>query len=85
MTLLWSIRNNHIVLNCRCGHVGIIALQELIDVLGEDVELDVVERSARCNSCGFKRISSVHGAEICGGSSKKISGACLRSLRYWSG
>ena len=28
-------------------------------MLGEDVELDVVERSARCNSCGFKRISSV--------------------------
>ena len=34
-------------------------MQELIDVLGEDVELNVVERSARCNSCGFKRISSV--------------------------
>ena len=59
MTLLWSIRNNHIVLNCRCGHVGIIAVQELIDVLGEDVELDVFERSARCSSCGFKRISNV--------------------------
>ena len=37
MTLLWLIRNNHIVLNCRCGHVGIIAVQELIDVLGEDM------------------------------------------------
>ena len=49
MTLLWSIRNNQIVLNCRCGHVGIIAVQELIDVLGEDVELEVVERSARCS------------------------------------
>ena len=59
MTLLWSIRNNHIVLHCRCGQVGIIAVQELIDVLGEVVELGVVERSARCNSCGFKRISSV--------------------------
>ena len=49
MTLLWSIRNNQIVLNYRCGHVGIIAVQELIDVLGEDVELEVVERSARCS------------------------------------
>ena len=28
-------------------------------MLGEDVELDVVERSTRCSSCGFKRISSV--------------------------
>mgnify|MGYP001212997654 FL=1 len=59
MTLLWSIRNNHIVLNCRCGHVGIIAVHELIDVLGEAVELAVVERSARCSRCGCKRISSV--------------------------
>ena len=43
MTPFCSIRNNYILLNCRCGHVGIIAVQELIDVLGEDVELDVVE------------------------------------------
>jgi hypothetical protein len=34
-------------------------VQELIDVLGEDVELDAVERSARCSSCRFKRISNV--------------------------
>ena len=59
MTLLWSIQNNHIVLNCRCGHVGIIAVQELIDVLGEDIELDLVVRSARCSRCGCKLISSV--------------------------
>jgi hypothetical protein len=59
MTLLWSIQNNHIVLNCRCGHVGIIAVQELIDVLGEDIELDLVVRSARCSHCGCKLISSV--------------------------
>ena len=59
MVLLWSIRNNHIVLNCRCGHVGIIAVQELIDVLGKDVELDKVGRSARYSNCGFTRISYV--------------------------
>ena len=28
-------------------------------MLREDVELDVVEHSARCISCGFKRISNV--------------------------
>ena len=59
MTLLWSIQNNHIALNCRCGRVGIIAAQELIDVLGEDVEFDAVEHSARCGSYRFKRISKV--------------------------
>ena len=45
MTLLWSIRNNQIVLNRRCGHVGIIAVQELIDVLGEDAKPEEVEGS----------------------------------------
>ena len=34
-------------------------MHELIDVLGEAVELAVVERSARCSRCGCKRISSV--------------------------
>ena len=57
--LLWSINNDHIVLNCRCRHVRIIALQELIDMLGENVALDMVERSARCSTCGFKLISNV--------------------------
>ena len=57
--LLWLIRNNHIVLNCRCGHVGIIGAQELIDVLGESVELDAAERSARCISYRFQCISNV--------------------------
>ena len=28
-------------------------------MLGEDVELYVAERFARCSSCGFKRISNV--------------------------
>ena len=57
--LLLSIQNKHIVLNCRCGHVGIIAAQELIDVLGESVELDAAERSARCISYRFQCISNV--------------------------
>ena len=74
MTLLWSIRNNDIVLSCRSGHVGIIAVQELIDVLGEDVELDLVERSAQCSSCGFKRISNVQISYV-GASEYPLQGA----------
>ena len=34
-------------------------MQELIDVLGEDIELDLVVRSARCSRCRYKLISSV--------------------------
>ena len=73
MTLLWSIQNNHIVLNCMCGHVGIIAVQELIDVRGEDIELDLVQRSARCSRCGCKRISSVQIIYV-GGSEDALLG-----------
>ena len=40
-------------------HITLIPISNHLDVLGEDVELDVVERIARCSSCGFKRISSV--------------------------
>jgi len=53
-------------------------VQELIDVLGEDVELNVVERSARCNSCGFKRISSVQIIYV-GASDDALLGADTKS------
>ena len=78
MTLLWSIRNNHIVLHCRCGHVGIIAVQEPIVVLRDIVQPDVVARSARCNSCGFKRISSVQIIYV-GASDYALLGADTKS------
>ena len=54
MTTLSSIANNHLVLNCRCGHVGQIAVSDLIEVHGGDVSVDAIERAARCRRCGTK-------------------------------
>ena len=43
MILLSSIPKNHIVLNCRCGYVGMIAVEELNEVHGDHVYMDAVE------------------------------------------
>jgi len=58
MSLLSSIHQNHIVLNCRCGHVGIIPVTDLIEVYGPDTTLEAVERAARCTRCRCKSITS---------------------------
>ena len=58
MILLSSIHRNHIVLNCRCGHVGIISVTDLIEVYGPETTLDAVERAARCTRCRCKSITS---------------------------
>ena len=58
MIALSSIAQNHIVLNCRCGHVGMIAVADLIEVYGGDVDVDAVERVARCSKCKSKGITS---------------------------
>ena len=59
MIKLSSIHQNHLVLNCRCGHVGQISVQDLIEVFGEDEDVDAVERAAQCTKCKGKSISSV--------------------------
>ena len=42
MTKLPSIPDNHLVLNCRGGHVGQIAVSDLMEVYGGDASLGVV-------------------------------------------
>ena len=56
MTKLSSIPEHHLVLNCRCGQ---IAVADLIEVYGGDVNLDAVERAARCSRCKIKSITSM--------------------------
>ena len=59
MTKLSSIADNHLFLNCRCGHVGQIAVSGLIEVHGGDVSVDAIERAARCRRCRTKSITSM--------------------------
>ena len=59
MIKLSSIYQNHLVMNCRCGHVGQISVQNLIEVYGGDMDVDAIERAARCSKCNGKSIASV--------------------------
>ena len=70
LQLLNNKNKRRIWLNCRqyskpsgpeyrCGHVGQISVQDPIKVFGGDVDLDAVERTARCTKCKGKSISSV--------------------------
>ena len=59
ITTLSSIVDNHLVLNCRCGHVGQIAVSDLIEVHGGDVSVDAIERAARCRGFRTKSITSM--------------------------
>ena len=42
MTKLSSMPDKHLVLNCSCGHVGQIAVSDLMEVYGGDASLGVV-------------------------------------------
>lgn len=59
MIKLSSIHQNHLVMNCRCGHVGQISVQNLIEVYGRDVEVGAIECAARCSKCKGKSVSSI--------------------------
>ena len=59
MSLPSSIHQNHIVLNCSCSHVGMIAVADLIEVYGGDVDVDAVGRAARCSRCKTKGITDM--------------------------
>lgn len=58
MIVLRSIYQNHLVLNCLCGHVGKIAVKDLITKYGGDITVDAVEKAARCSHCKGKSITS---------------------------
>ena len=72
MTRLSSISDNHLVLNCRCGHVGQISVADLIEVYGGEVEVVAVAGAARCSRCKIKSIASIQIIYI-GGSYEALS------------
>ena len=74
MILLSSIPTNYIVLNCRCSHIGMIAVADLIEVHGGDVDVDAVERAARCSRCKTKSITSTQIIYV-GNSGKALQSA----------
>ena len=58
MIVLRSIHQNHLVFNCLCGHVGKVAVKDLMLKYGGDTTVDAVEKAARCSRCRGKNITS---------------------------
>ena len=59
MIKLSSNFENHLVLNCRFGHVDQISVEDLIEVYDGDLDVEAVQRTARCLKCKGKSISSL--------------------------
>ena len=59
MILLSSIAKHHIVLNCPCGHVGMVTIANLIEVYSDDVNVDAVGWATLCRRCRSKRINDI--------------------------
>ena len=58
MIVLWSIYQDHLVLNCHCGQVGKMAVQGLMLKYCSDKTVEAVEKAARCSRCRGKNIVS---------------------------
>ena len=58
MIVLRSIHQNHLVFNCLCGHVGKVAVKELMLNYGVDTTVEAVEKAARCSRYRGKNITS---------------------------
>jgi len=58
MIVLRSIYQNHLVFNCLCGHVGKVAVKDLMLKYGGDTSVEAVEKAARCSRCKGKNITS---------------------------
>jgi len=58
MIVLRSIYQNHLVFNCLCGHVGKVAVKDLMLKYGGDTSVEAVEKAARCSRCKGENITS---------------------------
>lgn len=54
MTKLSVISNNHISLECNCGHRNMIAVSELLKTQSEDTTIYEIARKAVCVRCKRK-------------------------------
>jgi DNA-directed RNA polymerase subunit RPC12/RpoP len=58
MTTLYSIEQNHLSVECKCGHVALIPVSEIAEVFG-NIEVDAVQRALRCRRCKSKGMAKV--------------------------
>jgi hypothetical protein len=55
-TLLATIRQHHLFLECACGHGALVSASEAIQLLGHGACIGDVVNRARCLSCGGKSV-----------------------------
>ena len=56
--VLRSIYQNHLVLNCLCGHVGKVVVKDLMLKYAGDATVRAIDNVARYNRCRGKNITS---------------------------
>ena len=78
MTKLASISNNHIAIQCQCGHAANISVAHLIARYGTEMSVHEVSQKFRCGKCGA-RVQNSHRIIFVGGSGEAILGASMRS------
>jgi len=52
MTQLQTISNNHMSLQCHCGHSKLVSVKELIGKLSPTATIYEVASKAKCSHCG---------------------------------
>jgi len=52
MTQLKTISNNHMSIQCHCGHSKLVSVEELIVRLSPTASIYDVARKAKCSHCG---------------------------------
>ncbi len=60
MIVVRSIYQNHLVFNCHCGHVGKVAIRDLIFKHVADTTMEVDEKVARHSFRRGKNSTSTH-------------------------
>lgn len=65
MTKLETISNNHISLECICGHGSMISISDLLKKLRPDITIHQVAGNARCKSCGRRGATDFRLHYVC--------------------
>ena len=63
MTTLSSITQNHLSLECECGHASLLPVSQLLETLPPDTTVHQVADRARCSRCkrkGFIEVRIVY-------------------------
>ena len=66
MTKLKTIINNHMSLECHCGHRKLVSVKELISKLNPSATIYEVVRKAKCSHCDTIGVADFRLLYVCG-------------------